>query len=67
MCCNTYFGQGANTGLPIFGYFTKKNFATPGLNFSLTDFEISYKYLPADSQYGKKKVGEVLFDENLFD
>lgn len=35
---STALGQGANTGLPIYGYFMKKVYADASLNISTTDF-----------------------------
>jgi penicillin-binding protein 1A len=35
---STAIGQGANTGLPIYGYFMKKVYADQGLNISKEDF-----------------------------
>ena len=69
---NTAFGQGANTGLPIFGYFMKKNYQDPSLELSLTDFDLYYKFLPADANFSRgqdnvSKNSPTLFDESLFD
>lgn len=35
---STAIGQGANTGLPIYGYFMKKVYADPGIGLSKEDF-----------------------------
>ena len=35
----TYYGQGANTALPIYGYYMKKVYADSTLNISTEDFE----------------------------
>ena len=36
---NTNLGQGANTGLPIFGYFMNKVYADPNIKISKGDFQ----------------------------
>lgn len=36
---NTYYGQGANTGLPIWGYYMNKVYADSTLEISKEDFE----------------------------
>lgn len=36
---STYYGQGANTGLPIFGYYMNKIYADSTLQISTGDFE----------------------------
>ncbi|MFM7770147.1 MAG: hypothetical protein ACKO8Q_06265, partial [Bacteroidota bacterium] len=36
---STAYGQGANTGLPIFGYFMNKVYKDPKLKISTGDFE----------------------------
>jgi penicillin-binding protein 1A len=35
----TYYGQGANTALPIYGYYMKKVYADSTINVSIEDFE----------------------------
>tara|TARA_Y100000782_G_C10189350_1_gene269594 strand:+ start:13544 stop:15988 length:2445 start_codon:yes stop_codon:yes gene_type:complete len=35
----TYYGQGANTALPIWGYYMKKVYADPSIKISTGDFE----------------------------
>jgi len=69
---NTAFGQGANTGLPIFGYFMKKNYQDPSINLSVTDFDLYYKFLPSDANYlnnknNHSKTKNILFDESQFE
>lgn len=36
---STYYGQGANMGLPIWGYYMQKVFADPKLKYTQGDFE----------------------------
>lgn len=36
---STYYGQGANMGLPMWGYYMQKVFADPKLKYSQGDFE----------------------------
>lgn len=41
---STAMGQGANTGLPIYGYYMKKNYADPNINISKGDFKAPAGY-----------------------
>lgn len=44
----TYFGQGANTALPIFGYYMKEVYADSTIGISTEDFEAPEGDLPID-------------------
>ncbi len=56
---STALGQGANTGLPIYGYFMKKVYADAKLDISKGDFEIPNGYV--------KKTGSALTITGGFD
>jgi penicillin-binding protein 1A len=57
----TDLGQGANTGLPIWGYYMKRVMADPNLNVSKGDFEAPqiYGFVPMNCAEYKK--GDNLF------
>lgn len=56
---STYYGQGANTGLPIYGYFMKKVYGDKSIGISTEDFEAPDGfYLESDCQKVKANTGE---------
>lgn len=51
----TQLGQGANTALPIWGYYMKSVYADPALNYSKADFEKPQKPLGVELDCSKYK------------
>jgi hypothetical protein len=62
---STAMGQGANTGLPIYGYYMKKNYADAGLHLSKSDFAKPQAYRSGVVQ-GDEAV-DFGIDDNLFE
>lgn len=64
---NTYFGQGANTALPIWGYYMQKVQADSSLKISTGDFQKPVKPLSIEYDCAKYKegpdAGKINFDE----
>lgn len=62
---STFYGQGANTGLPIFGYFMNKIYRNPKINISTEDFKKPDNYNPKKFEC----VGEMgeLFSEDWWE
>jgi penicillin-binding protein 1A len=64
---STAIGQGANTGLPIYGYFMKKVYADSNLDVSKGDFEVPIgcenRVLPATGGAVGLEDYDVLFGE----
>lgn len=67
----TYYGQGANTGLPIFGYYMNKIYMDSTIEISKKDFEkperplsieIDCKVLDAQNEFGSSNNVEHNFD-----
>lgn len=58
---NTYYGQGANMALPIWGYFMKKALGDPKIGLSTGDFEPPYegieKELDCNNKVGQNQYG----------
>jgi len=62
---STFYGQGANTGLPIFGYYMNKVYRDPKIKISTEDFKKPENYDPKKFEC----VGEMgaLFSEDWWD
>ena len=62
---STFYGQGANTGLPIFGYFMNKVYRDPKIKISIEDFKKPENYDPKKFEC----VGEMgaLFSEDWWE
>jgi penicillin-binding protein 1A len=67
----TNYGQGANTGLPIFGYFMQKAYSDKRLNISQGDFEKPETKLKVEldceKYYKQKGTGATFFDPETED
>ena len=59
---STALGQGANTGLPIFGYFMNGIYKDPKITISKEDFAAPINYDPLRFQCNQTGMGE-LFDD----
>jgi penicillin-binding protein 1A len=59
---STALGQGANTGLPIFGYYMNRIYKDTNLSISKGDFEAPLNYDPIRFQCNQTDMGE-LFDD----
>jgi penicillin-binding protein 1A len=67
---STAYGQGANTGLPIFGYYMNKVYADKSLNVSKEDFvkPLNFDTLRFDCNARLKKPGAGgIFTEDIWD
>ena len=67
---STAYGQGANTGLPIFGYYMNKVYADKSLNVSKEDFvkPLNFDTLKFDCNARIKKPGAGgIFSEDIWD
>jgi hypothetical protein len=62
---STFYGQGANTGLPIFGYYMNKVYRDPKIKISTEDFKKPENYDPKKFEC----VGEMgaLFSEDWWE
>lgn len=66
----TYYGQGANTALPIFGYYMKKVYADSTINISTGDFEAPEDPLDIEldcAKFNSGKTGGFDDDSGNFD
>ena len=52
---STYYGQGANTGLPIWGYFMKKVYADKSIKINKGDFNPPYDGQPTSIECQEKQ------------
>jgi penicillin-binding protein 1A len=65
---STNLGQGANTGLPIFGYYMNKVYADPAIKISKGDFPVPDSYDSLRFDCGYRGGGGGLFgEEDPFD
>jgi penicillin-binding protein 1A len=63
---STALGQGANTGLPIFGYYMNSIYKDPRITISKGDFEAPTEYDPLRFQCTSGGMGD-LFDDGFGD
>jgi penicillin-binding protein 1A len=59
---STGLGQGANTGLPIFGYYMNGIYKDPNITISKGDFEAPLNYDPVRFQCNQTGMGELFND-----